>query len=113
VRLARRAAEPRGEQPRRISRRDTLIEQVGGGVDPLGEHVTASAATASRPTIRHVTNVLLNMSRTRGDTPRPLAPAVAQRHLETEVANCVGGVFSPLLANIYLQVLDEAMDRAG
>ena len=43
-----------------------------------------------------------------GDTPQPFGPAVAQRHLETEVANCVGGVISPLLANVYLHRLDRA-----
>jgi hypothetical protein len=30
-----------------------------------------------------------------------------QRHLELEVATCVGGLISPLLANIYLSVLDR------
>ena len=47
------------------------------------------------------------MSQTAGDTPRPFRPAVAQRHLETEVAHCVGGVISPLLANVALSVLDD------
>ncbi|HEY4993161.1 MAG TPA: reverse transcriptase domain-containing protein, partial [Nakamurella sp.] len=42
------------------------------------------------------------MSRAPCDTPRSLHSAVAQRHLETEVANCVGGVISPLIANIFL-----------
>ena len=39
--------------------------------------------------------------------PGPFQPAVAQRDIELEVAQCVGGVFSPLLANIALSVLDE------
>ncbi len=47
------------------------------------------------------------MSPTARDTRQPLQPPVAQRHLETEVAHCVGGVISPLLANIYLSVLDR------
>ncbi len=39
---------------------------------------------------------------------RALATFVAQGGLELEVAYCVGGVISPLLANIYLHVvLDE------
>ncbi|MGK2903303.1 MAG: hypothetical protein ACSLE7_10595, partial [Mycobacterium sp.] len=42
-----------------------------------------------------------------GDTRQPLQPPVDQRHLETEVVHCVGGVLSPLLANIALSVLDE------
>jgi len=52
------------------------------------------------------------MSRAPCDTPRSLHSAVAQRHLETEVANCVGGVLSPLLANLALSVLDEHCTRA-
>jgi RNA-directed DNA polymerase len=41
------------------------------------------------------------------DTPRQLQPAVTQRDVEAEVAKCVGGVLSPLLANVALSVLDE------
>jgi len=40
-------------------------------------------------------------------TPGPFQPAVAQRDIELEVAQCVGGVASPLLANIALSALDE------
>jgi len=47
------------------------------------------------------------MSPTLAAAPRPLQPAVTQRHLEAEVAHCVGGVLSPLLANIALSALDE------
>jgi hypothetical protein len=43
---------------------------------------------------------------TRG-TPRPFQPPVAQCDIEAEVAHCVGGVISPLLANIALSALDE------
>jgi RNA-directed DNA polymerase len=51
------------------------------------------------------------MSRTARDAPRPLQPAVTQRDIELEVAQCVGGVASPLLANIYLSVLDRHFAR--
>ncbi len=34
-------------------------------------------------------------------------------HLKLEIAYCVGGVISPLLANIYLHVLDEAWSKRG
>jgi len=34
-------------------------------------------------------------------------PPVTERHLEAEVIHCVGGVASPLLANIALSVLDR------
>jgi RNA-directed DNA polymerase len=47
------------------------------------------------------------------DTTRQLHTPIAQRHLEAEVANCVGGVISPLLANIYLHVLDTELSRQG
>jgi hypothetical protein len=41
------------------------------------------------------------------DTPGQLQPAVTQRDVEAEVAKCVGGETSPLLANIALAALDE------
>lgn len=47
------------------------------------------------------------MSRRHLDTPRQFQPLVAQRDLELEVAKCVGGVLSPLLANIALSTLDD------
>jgi hypothetical protein len=39
--------------------------------------------------------------------PRPLTSLIGQDNPELEVAYCVGGVISPLLANIALSVLDE------
>ena len=50
------------------------------------------------------------MSRTIRDTPGPLQPPITQRDIELEVAKCVGGVISPLLANIYLHRIDRAWD---
>jgi hypothetical protein len=47
------------------------------------------------------------MSSTAIGAPRQFQPPVAQRHLKAEVIHCVGGVLSPLLANIALTVLDE------
>jgi RNA-directed DNA polymerase len=48
------------------------------------------------------------MSRILAAAPRPLQPPVAQRHLEAEVAHCVGGVISPLLLNVALHGLEKA-----
>ncbi|HUH70318.1 MAG TPA: group II intron maturase-specific domain-containing protein [Mycobacterium sp.] len=45
------------------------------------------------------------------DMPRPFQPAVTQGHIELEVAHCVGGVITPLLANIFLHVLDTELSR--
>ena len=50
------------------------------------------------------------MSGTVGDTLRAFQPAVTQRDIELEVAHCVGGVLSPLLANVYLHRIDRAWD---
>jgi len=36
------------------------------------------------------------------DTPRPFQPSITQRDLELEVAQCVGGVVSPVLANLFM-----------
>lgn len=47
------------------------------------------------------------MSLTVLDTRQTLQPPVPQRHLKAEVAHCVGGVLSPLLANIARSALDD------
>jgi len=51
-----------------------------------------------------VRDALLRITRLR---QRP----VTQGHVEGEVAHCVGGVLSPLLANIALSALDDHFDR--
>jgi RNA-directed DNA polymerase len=48
------------------------------------------------------------MSETTRGTPRPLQPSVTQRDIELEVAQCVGGVVSPLLMNIALHGMETA-----
>jgi RNA-directed DNA polymerase len=48
------------------------------------------------------------MSRVPFAAPGQFQPPVTQRHLKDEVAHCVGGVGSPLLANVYLHRLDRA-----
>jgi RNA-directed DNA polymerase len=48
------------------------------------------------------------MSRFVRDAPRPFQPAVTQRDIELEVAQCVGGVTSPLLLNIALHGMEQA-----
>ena len=53
------------------------------------------------------------MSETTHGTPLPFQPAVTQRDIELEVAQCVGGVTSPLLANVYLHVLDTELTARG
>ncbi|HVI17507.1 MAG TPA: reverse transcriptase domain-containing protein, partial [Gaiellales bacterium] len=50
------------------------------------------------------------MSHRRTDTPRQFDTPIAQRHLKAEIANCVGGVISPLLCNVYLHRLDREWD---
>jgi RNA-directed DNA polymerase len=51
------------------------------------------------------------MSLTGRDAPRPFQPPVAQRDVKAEVAHCVGGVLSPLLANVALSALDDHFTR--
>ena len=41
-------------------------------------------------------------------TPQPLSSRVGQGGLELEVAYCVGGVLSPLLANLFLHYAFDA-----
>jgi hypothetical protein len=47
------------------------------------------------------------MSLTGRGAPWPFQPPVAQRDVKAEVIYCVGGVPSPLMANIALSALDE------
>jgi RNA-directed DNA polymerase len=53
------------------------------------------------------------MSHFARDTRQTFQSPVTQRHLETEVAHCVGGVISPLLANIFLHAFDTAWAERG
>ena len=57
---------------------------------------------ATRTTASHDTNILPDMSLTGRDTPRPFQPPVAQSDVKAEVAHCVGGVISPVIANLFL-----------
>ena len=56
----------------------------------------------------HDTNVLLGMSLIGRGTPGPFQPAVAQRDIELKVAQCVGGVISPVLLNVALHGMEAA-----
>ena len=100
--LPLRTAQPPGQRPRGLRRRHPCLRQIRGRVDALSVLTTTSTTTD-----RHAVNVLLDTSDTICDTPRPFQPPVAQRDVKAEVAHCVGGVASPLLANVYLHyVLD-------
>src|SRR5215207_9371187 len=99
--LPDRTPEPPGQAARGLRRRDTRFCQLRGRVDTLGVLTSPSAIT------RHDINVLPVMSLTARDTPRPFQSPVTERDLKAEVIHCVGGVLSPLLANIALSVLDE------
>jgi len=45
-------------------------------------------------------------------TRKKFQPPVTERHLEAEVAHCVGGVASPILSNIYLDRLDTFVEQS-
>ncbi len=68
-------------------------------------------AAASAAMNSHAITILPYMSLLGRDTPRPFQPPVAQRDIKAEVIYCVGGVASPLLANIALSALDDYFDR--
>jgi hypothetical protein len=94
--LPLRAPEPARQHAGRLSHRNTRVCQVSRRVDPLG------ILTSTNPVTSHAVNILPDMSHIAGDTPRPFQPPVAQRDIKAEVTHCVGGVISPLLANVYL-----------
>ena len=56
--------------------------------------------------------ILPDLSPVACGTPGLLQSAVTQRHIEAEVAKCVGGVISPILANLFMHyAFDLWMDR--
>jgi type II intron maturase/AI2M/AI1M-like HNH endonuclease/reverse transcriptase-like protein len=105
--LAHRTTEPPCQQVRGLSDRHPRLEQLRGRVDPLG--VLPSTSTSA--TINHDIRILLDMSRTLCDTTRPFQPSITQRDIKAEIAQCVGGVASPVLSNIYLDRLDQYVEQ--
>ena len=70
----------------------------GSGVSatpPACPHPTATSPANPTTTSAVRGEASLDMSPTVRDTPRPFQPAIAQRDIELEVAQCVGGVFTP------------------
>jgi len=98
--LPLRAAEPARQQPGSLSHRNTRLRQV-----------SSSILTSTNPITSHAINVLPGMSQPGLDAPRQFQPPVAQRDIKTEVAHCVGGVASPLLANVYLHYVFDLWVR--
>src|SRR2546430_13586950 len=68
--------------------------------DPVHEKATASTVAP--------TSVHSGCPLRRAGPPRTLQASVAERHVETEVIHCVGGVLSPLLLNVALHGLEVA-----
>src|SRR6266571_8806050 len=62
-------------------------DQIGGGVDPPGVLDAIDTITPN-----HVMNILPIMTPPTPWARKTLQPPVAERHLEAEVAHCVGGV---------------------
>jgi hypothetical protein len=58
-------------------------------------------------TLIPLTGAALPPAPTAPRSPATLHTPVTQRDVETEIASCVGGVMSPLLANIALSALDD------
>ena len=85
-----RAAETGRQLTGRLRHRDPALQKLSRRVDPR------SVFTTGRPAITsHVINILPDMSHLARDTRQALQPSVTQRHLEAEVAHCVGGVMMP------------------
>ena len=103
ARLTLREPVTPGQRHGRVGHLHATVEQLHGGVHPLGDLIRSSPAT-----FRHDIYILLLVPFGVVDLPTPLlAPDVGQRDVELEVRDCVRGVLSPLLANIALSVLDE------
>src|SRR6266487_1467871 len=77
-------------------------DQLGGGIDPPG------VLDAIDTTTNHAVNLLPVMTLLTLSARKKFQPPVTQRHLEAEVAHCVGGVSSPLLMNVALHGMEQA-----
>jgi len=93
--LTRRAPEAVGQRTSRCSCRGPGLHQLDRRVDPRRVLLATNPTTTS-----HATNILPDMSLLSCDTRQPLQPAIAQRHLEAEVAHCVGGVICDTRGNL-------------
>jgi hypothetical protein len=105
--LTHRHAVPAGHRASGGNGGHPRPDQIGGGVDPPGVLDAIDTVTPN-----HVMNVLPIMTSLTPLARKTLQPPVTERHLEAEVAHCVGGVLSPLLSNIALAVLDEHFVKA-
>ena len=94
--LPRRAPEPAGQHPGRLSCRDAPLSQLRSRVDPLSMLATASATMYS-----HATNVLPDMSLTGRDTPRQLQPPAGG----DDAAATLGSVSDLLRASVLVSGL--------
>jgi len=84
-------------------------QQLDRGIHPFGHLIGPSSTTR-----RHDTYILPLMSLTVVDLATSLlALDIGQSDVELEVRYCVGGVLSPLLANIFLHAFDRAFSRRG
>ena len=111
--LALRQPVTSGQVPGRVDHVHPRVKQLRGGVDPLGHLIGPSSTTISHDTYI----LLLSVTQGGGPTarlPEQLLPApIRQSDVELEVRYCVGGVISPLLANVALNVLDEVWEAKG
>ena len=105
ARLPGRHREPARQHTRRLGGRDPRGSQISGSVDAL------SVQRCWRPAARHDTTVLPYLSPVVSGAPGLFQPSVTQRHIKAEVANFVGGVASPLLANVYLHYVFDLWAR--
>ncbi|MFE3281477.1 reverse transcriptase domain-containing protein, partial [Nocardia sp. NPDC059239] len=91
---------------RRLGSRRASVQKLHCRIDTASEF--GSAAT----TPNHATKLLPDMSPRLPSAARPLQPPIAQRGIEAEVANCVGGVVSPVLANLFMHyAFDTWLER--
>src|SRR6266496_5760959 len=82
-------------------------DQLGGGIDPPG------VLDAIDTTTNHAVNLLPVMTLLTLSARKKFQPPVTQRHLEAEVAHCVGGVTTQVLGNCGFSPFPTAPATAG
>ncbi len=87
----------------RLGHRSPGAQQPDSQIDPLRDLIAPGSAS-------HATKILPQMSLL---PQTPLTTLNIKSNVELEIVFCVGGVFSPLLANIVLNHLDWTLAAAG
>ena len=98
----------RHREPLRHNTGNLATGAIPAASNPAAALIRSARPTSSNTTTSHDTIILPIMSPLPFAAPGQFQTPITQRHLETEVPHCVGGVISPLLMNVALHGMEAA-----